>query len=158
MAWKGSRWMPKKFHQYSLTQPLSKKYSHATYLASPTHLQGEHGELEPQVVLTIFTQSLFRFPHEREKLLQKAQHIKEFEYQHLLPLLDIGIEEEQPFVVRQYLLQWVFTRSAQADLCSSPAIAGGPSYHITSGRGSGLYVCTWHESWQCQTGKCAFRC
>ena len=54
--------MQGKLHQYQLTRELAKKYSHMTYLASPTD------EPEHQVVLAIFTASLFRFPHEREKL------------------------------------------------------------------------------------------
>src|SRR5438874_1713135 len=95
--------MPEKFHQYSLTETLSKKYSHMTYLASPINPQRGHGEPERQVILTVFASSLFRFPHERENLLQKAQRIKELQHACLIPILDVGIEEEQPFVVREYL-------------------------------------------------------
>jgi len=89
--------MQEKFHQYDLTRELAKKHSHATYLASPTD------EPEHQVVLTVFSASLFHFPHERENLLQKAQRIKQLQHPHLLPILDIGVEDEQPFVVREYL-------------------------------------------------------
>src|SRR5215475_8904522 len=89
--------MPEKFHQYNITETLSKKYSHATYLASPT------SEPERQVVLTVFASSLFRFLHERENLLQRVQRIKQLQHPHLVPILDMGIEEEQPFVVREYL-------------------------------------------------------
>ncbi|HEX3640027.1 MAG TPA: serine/threonine-protein kinase, partial [Ktedonobacteraceae bacterium] len=89
--------MQEKFHQYELRIELAKKYSHATYLASPTD------EPEQQVVLTVFSASLFKFPHERENLLQKAQRIKQLQHPHLLPILDMGIEEEQPFVMREYL-------------------------------------------------------
>jgi len=89
--------MPEKFHQYSLIGTLSKKYSHVTYLASPSNDPGR------QVVLTVFPASLFSFPREHENLLQKAQRLKKFEHEHLISILDIGIEEEQPFVVREYL-------------------------------------------------------
>src|SRR5947209_12978585 len=89
--------MPEKFDQYYLIETLSKKYSHTTYLAAPID------EPERQVVLTVFASSLFRFPHERESLLQKAQRIKQLRHPHLIPILDIGIEEEQPFIVRKYL-------------------------------------------------------
>lgn len=89
--------MLEKFNQYYLTETLSKKYSHVTYLASPIN------EPEHQVVLIVFSSSLFRFPHERESLLQKAQHMKKIQHEQLVPILDIGIEEEQPFVVREYL-------------------------------------------------------
>src|SRR5690242_3818423 len=89
--------MPEKFNQYYLIETLSKKYSHVTYLASPIN------EPEHQVVLIVFSSSLFRFPHERESLLQKAQHLKRLQNERLVPILDVGIEEEQPFVVREYL-------------------------------------------------------
>ncbi len=89
--------MPEKFDQYYLTETLSKKYSHTTYLASPID------EPERQVVLIVFALSLFRFPHERESLLQKVQRIKQLRHPRLVPILDLGIEEEQPFVVREYL-------------------------------------------------------
>src|SRR5579859_3498833 len=89
--------MPEKFHQYSLIETLSKKYSHATYLASPSNDPGR------QVVLTVFAASLFSSPREHENLLQKAQRLKKLEHEHLVSILDIGIEEEQPFIVRKYL-------------------------------------------------------
>lgn len=93
----------RKFHQYNLAAELATKYSHTTYLASPTNPQRGHGELEHQVVLTVFASSLFHFPHEREKLLLRAQSIKKLQHAHLMPILDMGIEQEQPFVVREYL-------------------------------------------------------
>ena len=72
--------MQKKFHQYHLSAELAKKYSHSTYLASPTN------EPEHQVVLIVFTSSLFSFPHEREDLLQNAKHIKELQYPYFVPI------------------------------------------------------------------------
>src|SRR5260370_31162668 len=89
--------MPEKFHQYSLIETLSKKYSHVPYLAYPTNDPGR------QVVLTVFAASLFSSPREHENLLQKAQRLKKLEHEHLVSILDIGIEEEQPFIVRKYL-------------------------------------------------------
>src|SRR5437762_14339340 len=89
--------MPEKFHQYYLTETLSKKYSHTTYLASPTN------EPECQVVLSVFASSLLRFPYEHESLLQRTQRIKQIRHPHLVPILDVGIEKGQPFVVREYL-------------------------------------------------------
>ncbi|HWS85311.1 MAG TPA: serine/threonine-protein kinase, partial [Ktedonobacteraceae bacterium] len=91
--------MPEKFDQYYLTETLSKKYSHTTYLASPIN------EPEHQVVVTVFASSLFRFPFpdDDEKLLQKAQNIRQFQHPRLVPILNVGVEQEQPFVVREYL-------------------------------------------------------
>src|SRR5258708_36036486 len=95
--------MQKKWSQYHLKTEWSKKYSHSTYLASPINPQRGHGKPEREVVLTVFASSLFSFPREREKLLQKAQLIKELQHVHLLPILDMGIVEGQPFVMRGYL-------------------------------------------------------
>src|SRR6266436_8207478 len=97
--------MQQKFHQYNLTMELATKYLHSTYLASPTNPQRGHGEPEHQVVLTVFASSLFHFPfpHEREELLSKAKRIKQLQHPHLVPILDIGIEQDLPFVVREYL-------------------------------------------------------
>ena len=89
--------IPEHFRQYHLTKILRKKYSHTTYLASLTN------EPEHQVVLIMFTSSLFHLPRERELWLAHAEYIKQLQYPHLLPLLDMGIEEEQPFAVREYL-------------------------------------------------------
>ncbi|HEY4034358.1 MAG TPA: protein kinase [Ktedonobacteraceae bacterium] len=89
--------MQGELHQYNITANLAKKYSHATYLAYPT------SEPERQVVLMVFTSSLFSSPHEREEVLQKAQRIKELQHPHLLPILDMGIDKGQPFIVRDYL-------------------------------------------------------
>ena len=89
--------MQGKLDHYNLTTTLAKKYSHLTYLASSIN------EPEQQVIVIMFPSSLFSLPHEHETLLQKAQHIKELQHPHLLPILDMGIEREQPFVVRSYL-------------------------------------------------------
>ncbi len=89
--------MPEKFNQYYLTETLSKKYSHVTYLASP------RDEPEHQLVLTVFSSFLFHFPYERESFLQKAHCVKQLQHEHVFSIHEMEIEEEQPFVVREYL-------------------------------------------------------
>jgi len=89
--------MQGKLHRYHLIRELAKKYSHTTYLASPTD------EPEHHVILIVFAASLFSLPHEREDVLRKAQRIQELEHPHLVPILDMGIADEQPFIVREYL-------------------------------------------------------
>ena len=95
--------MQETFHHYHLARELTKKHSHRAYLASPINPQRGHGESEGQVVLTVFASSLFCSPHESESLLKKAQRIKALQHPHLAPILDMGIEQEQPFVVRKYM-------------------------------------------------------
>src|SRR5437763_13020058 len=86
-----------KFGQYDRIEELAKKYSHSTYLASVTN------EPEHQVILTMFTSSLFSSPRERENWLRQAQRVSRLQHPHVVSILDMGIEEEQPFVVREYL-------------------------------------------------------
>ena len=89
--------MQKKFRQYRLLMELSSKYTHVAYLASMIE------DSEHQVVLVVFSSSLFSFPYDHENLLRKAQHIKNLRNQYFVPILDMGIEEGQPFVVYEYL-------------------------------------------------------
>jgi serine/threonine protein kinase len=95
--------MQGKLHQYHLSSELAKKHSHVTYLASVIDPQRGHAEPEHHVIVKLFASSLLRFPSEREKLLSKAQRLKELDHPHLVPLLDMGIQQDQPFVVREYV-------------------------------------------------------
>jgi serine/threonine protein kinase len=95
--------MQKTWNQYHLTRELAKKYSHSTYLASPINPQKGHGEPERQVVLTMFSASLFHSKRDCADLLRRAQRIKDCQHPHLQPILDMGIEQGQPFVVQEYL-------------------------------------------------------
>lgn len=89
--------MEKTFRDYRLIKQLASKHSHTTYLVTTVK------EPNRQLILIVFASWLFHFAHESENLLQKAQCIKELQHPHVAPTLDMGIEEEQPFVVREYL-------------------------------------------------------
>jgi serine/threonine protein kinase len=54
------------------------------------------------MVLTVFASSLFSSPREHENLLKKVQCIQDIEHPHVASILNMGIEQEQPFVVREY--------------------------------------------------------
>ena len=89
--------MPDQFHHYTIIQDLAKKYSHSTYLAAPID------EPERQVVLIVFSSQLFSSSLERAAVLKNAQALKKLQHPYLVPLLDLGIAEKQPFVVREYV-------------------------------------------------------
>jgi hypothetical protein len=57
---------------YNLTTPLAKKYSHSTYLAS------SNNESARQVIVIVFSPSLFSSLRERKAFLQKVQHLYAF--------------------------------------------------------------------------------
>ncbi len=89
--------MQGQFDHYKIIKDLAKKYSHATYLAAPMD------EPERRVVLVVFSSSLFSSADEREAVLEKAEALKKLQHPHLVPVLDLGIAEKQPFVVREYV-------------------------------------------------------
>jgi serine/threonine protein kinase len=89
--------MQGKLHHYNITTTLAKKYSHSTYLASSID------EPEQQVILILYSSSLFSSVKEQKTFLQKAQLLKELQHPHILSLLHFAIEEKQPFVVREHL-------------------------------------------------------
>ncbi len=89
--------MQGRLDHYNLAIPLAKKYSHSTYLSS--HVD----EPERQVIVILFSPSLFSSLSERKAFLQKTQRLKELQHPHILPLLDAGIEGKKIFVVRDYL-------------------------------------------------------
>ncbi len=88
------------FHHYKIIKAFAKKYSHSTYLAAPLD------DPERRVVLIVFSSSLFLSSHEREIVLEKARSLKALQHPHLVPLLDLGIVDGQPFVVREYVPSW----------------------------------------------------
>src|SRR5215813_6913367 len=92
--------MQGKLQHYNLTTPLAKKYSHSTYLAS------SFDEPEQQVVVIVFSSSLFSSLREHRAFLQKALLIKELQHPHILPILNVGVKAGEPFVVRSYLSDW----------------------------------------------------
>lgn len=89
--------MQGQLHQYKILKDLAKKYSHSTYLAAPID------ELGRQVVLIVFSSLFFPFSDECEAVLKKAQALKKLQHPHLVPLLDMGVVDERPFVVREYV-------------------------------------------------------
>jgi serine/threonine protein kinase len=89
--------MQAQFHHYKILKELAKKYSHSTYLAVPMD------EPKRRVVLVVFSASLFSSDDEREAVLEKAEALKKLHHPHLVPIVDLGIAEQRPFVAREYV-------------------------------------------------------
>src|SRR5690348_7446048 len=89
--------MQAQFHHYKILKELAKKYSHSTYLAVPMD------EPKRRVVLVVFSASLFSSDDEREAVLEKAEALKKLQHPHLVPIVDLGIAEQRPFVAREYV-------------------------------------------------------
>jgi len=89
--------MQQRFHHYYLTEPLASKRLRSVYLAH--HIS----DTSQKVVVKVFDTTCLNFNPESESLLQKVEWIKQFKHAHIVPVLDVGIEQEQPYVVSTYL-------------------------------------------------------
>ncbi len=89
--------MQKHFHHYYLTKQLASKSLRSTYLAHHISNPSE------QVVIKIFDATCLNLEQESESLLQKIKLIKQLEHAHIVPILDFGIDQGQPYVVSTYL-------------------------------------------------------
>ncbi len=89
--------MQQRFHHYYLTERLASKPLRSVYLAH--HIS----DTSQKVVVKVFDTTCLNFAPESESLLQKVEWIKQFKHAHIVPVLDVGIEQEQPYVVSTYL-------------------------------------------------------
>src|SRR5258708_32789610 len=60
-------------------------------------------EPEHEVVLKVFDSTCLPSNYDYEDFAEKADLIKQLNHQHIVPILDIGIEEGEPYVVSEYL-------------------------------------------------------
>jgi len=84
------------FNQYDLTEQLACKPLRSVYLAH--HIS----DASQEVVVKIFDSRCLNLEQESESLLQKVEWIKQFKYAYIVPVLDLGIEQGQPYVVSTY--------------------------------------------------------
>lgn len=89
--------MQKHFHHYFLTEQLASKPLQSIYLAH--HI---NDPLE-QVVIKIFDATYLNIEQESKNLLQRVESIKQLKHTHILPVLDLGIEQAQPYIISKYL-------------------------------------------------------
>src|SRR5260370_864725 len=89
--------MQKRFHRYYLTERLASRPLRSVYLAH--HMS----DASQQVVIKVFDASCLNLDQESESLLQKVEWAKQFKHVHIVPVLDLGIEQGQPYVVSTYL-------------------------------------------------------
>src|SRR4051812_7385784 len=84
------------FYKYHLVSPLRRGLGHDTYLAYPADRPGHY------VVLKIFADAClvpgttFDDLHQMEIRLQRLQH------PHIVPVLELGIEQGLPYIARSY--------------------------------------------------------
>jgi serine/threonine protein kinase len=89
--------MRKSFHQYYLTQLLEQRAFKSTYLAYP------QGDMKLKVVVKIFDKECILPNQEYAKSLTETKAFLSLVHPHIVPVLNMGIEDRQPYIVTQYM-------------------------------------------------------
>jgi serine/threonine protein kinase len=89
--------MQERFNQYYLTEQLASKPLRSVYLAHRVN------DASQKVVVKLFDAACLNLEEESESLLQKVEWTKQLKHAHIVPVLDLGIEQGQPYVVSKYL-------------------------------------------------------
>jgi serine/threonine protein kinase len=89
--------MQERFNQYYLTEQLASKPLRSVYLAHRVN------DASQKVVVKLFDAACLNLEEESESLLHKVEWTKQFKHAHIVPVVDLGIEQGQPYVVSKYL-------------------------------------------------------
>jgi serine/threonine protein kinase len=84
------------FKQYYLTTRLTRKAAHDVYLSYTVH------EPEHKVLLKIYDTECYHPDLSPEDFHYRARKFKYLSHPHIVPILDIGVEEGKPYVVSEY--------------------------------------------------------
>src|SRR5260370_2846154 len=85
------------FNKYHLSTQLGRKSLRDVYIAYPVD------EPEHEVVLKVFDSTCLPSNYDYEDFIEKADLIRQLNHRSIVPILDIGIEEGEPYVVSEYL-------------------------------------------------------
>src|SRR4051794_13294316 len=85
------------FNKYHLSTQLGRKSLRDVYIAYPVD------KPEREVILKVFDATCLPSNYDYEDFVEKADLIKQLNHQYSVPVLDIGIEEGEPYVVSEYL-------------------------------------------------------
>jgi len=89
--------MQKRFNQYYLTERIGNKPLRSVYLAH--HVK----DVSHKVLLKVFDAVCLALGQESERFLHQVEWIKQLRHAHVVPILDLGVEQGQPYVVSPYL-------------------------------------------------------
>ena len=87
--------MLKRFNHYYLTEQIGSKPLRSAYLAHHVN------DVSQQVLLKIFDPICLA--QGSENLLSQVEWIKQLRHAHIVPVLDLGVEQGRPYVVSEYL-------------------------------------------------------
>jgi hypothetical protein len=89
--------MQKRFNHYYLTEEVGSKPLRSAYLAHPTN------DVSQKVLLKIFDTTCLALSQGNEHLFYHMEWIKRLRHAHMVPILDLGVEQGLPYVVSEYL-------------------------------------------------------
>jgi len=86
-----------RFNRYYLTEQIASKSCGSAYLAHDVSNGSQ------KVVLKVFEAACFTFDQQSKTFFQKGEKIKQLRHSSIVPLLDLGVEQGQPYIVREYI-------------------------------------------------------
>jgi serine/threonine protein kinase len=89
--------MRKRFNQYYITERISSRPLRSVYLAH--HVK----DISRKVLLKVFDATCLVLGQESGRLVHQVEWIKQLRHTHIAPILDLGVEQGQPYIVSQYL-------------------------------------------------------
>ena len=89
--------MQERFSRYYLTGQVASKSCESVYLAHDLNHDSQ------KVVLKLFETTFFSFDQQSKTFLQKGEKIKQLRHSSVVPVLDLGVEQGQPYIVREYI-------------------------------------------------------
>ena len=85
------------FHHYYLTQLLGQQKFKSTYLAYP------QGDMKLKVAVKIFDEECMLPNHDYAKSLTAVKSFLALDHPHIVPVLNMDIENRQPYIVTRYM-------------------------------------------------------
>ncbi len=89
--------MLERFNQYCPTKQIASKPSGSVYLAHTNN------HVSQKVVLKVFDAAYFTSDQQSKNFLQEVERIRQVKHSSIIPILDLGVEQGKPYVVREYL-------------------------------------------------------
>ena len=89
--------MQERFNRYYLTKEIASKPSGSVYLAHRIN------HVSQKVALKIFKATSFTSEQQGQNFLQKVERIRQLKHSSIVPILDLGVVQGYPYVVREYL-------------------------------------------------------
>jgi len=89
--------MQERFHRYRLTKEIASTPSGSVYLAHHVN------HVSQKVALKVFEAAYITSEQQSQNFVQQAERIRALKHCSIVPILDLGVEQGKPYVVREYL-------------------------------------------------------